>query len=46
MSKAQICPVCLGKGKVIEKQGEYSTRSDQYNICHGCLGYGWVTVQN
>ena len=31
-NKAQICPVCKGKGKYLTKK------------CHGCLGKGWVKV--
>ncbi|MCH7568479.1 MAG: hypothetical protein IIA87_03575 [Nanoarchaeota archaeon] len=32
--KAQICPVCIGKGKI---------GFEEY-ICHGCYGKGWVEV--
>lgn len=42
--KAQTCPVCNGKGKIKENQGSYTTLPEQYNICHGCGGKGWLTV--
>jgi len=34
MAHSEKCPVCNGKGKVKKEQ------------CHGCLGLGWVTVQD
>ena len=34
MTHAEKCPVCNGKGKVKKE------------TCYGCLGYGWVTVQD
>ena len=34
MSKAVLCPVCKGCGKV----------GDLGHKCHGCKGNGWVTV--
>lgn len=33
--KAQICPVCMGKGNIT---------SECNKICHGCYGKGWVEV--
>jgi len=35
MAHSEKCPVCNGKGKVKKEQQ-----------CHGCLGLGWVTVQD
>jgi len=46
MSKAQICPVCMGKGKY-GPRGIIAIGKDQgYEEpdCHGCGGKGWVTV--
>jgi hypothetical protein len=34
MSHAEICPVCRGSGNYNNNQ------------CHGCSGYGWITVQD
>lgn len=44
MSKAQTCPVCLGKGKIKADINEFSTNVTGSEICHGCGGKGWVTV--
>jgi DnaJ-class molecular chaperone len=44
MSHAEICPVCLGKGKVQEDNP--SGTNIIYNTCHGCGGQGWVTVKD
>jgi len=41
MSKAQTCPVCLGKGKLPDKT--HTTAMGDI-ICHGCQGTGWVIV--
>lgn len=38
---AEICPVCKGKGLIVD---EYSTSSWPTKTCHGCGGSGWVTV--
>lgn len=40
MKTAVLCPVCVGKGKVIddEKSGNATVK------CHGCVGRGWVEV--
>lgn len=46
MSKAQICPICMGKGKIMDYQGQYVAVSDKYIICHGCGGKGWVTIRD
>ena len=39
---AEVCPVCMGKGKVPAKDD--FTTSAWEKICHGCLGKGWVVV--
>lgn len=38
--KAVLCPVCNGRGTIPTKYGS----STQEELCHGCAGYGWVTV--
>lgn len=40
-TKAQRCPVCMGKGELIENSTYTATNKKQ---CHGCNGKGWVTV--
>ena len=43
--KAQICPVCLGKGKVkLHPERILTTEEPELMTCHGCGGLGWVTV--
>lgn len=32
MSHSELCPVCEGSGKCNKKE------------CHGCEGYGWITI--
>lgn len=47
MSKAQLCPVCRGTGKVMEPiKGNFVVPNDDPPevTCHGCGGTGWVTV--
>ena len=46
MSKAQICPVCMGRGKYgpIAIIALSENKSDEEPNCHGCGGTGWVTV--
>ena len=39
-TKAVICPVCNGTGKVP------TASSAAVQICHGCGGLGWVTISN
>lgn len=41
MAHAEICPVCNGKGKVMEQP---TTNPFPTKTCHGCSGKGWVTV--
>ena len=47
-SRADLCPVCRGAGKV---PGPYVNPADYTGIythpqtCHGCGGVGWVIVQ-
>lgn len=40
MSKAVECPVCKGKGKMMDSDF-YKTEE---RTCHGCNGKGWVEV--
>jgi len=35
MAHAQICPVCMGKGKL-----------PNGDICNGCFGKGWIEVSD
>ncbi len=46
MSKAVLCPVCCGSGKVVPPIGPYSTVVPQPVTCHGCGGLGWVQVKD
>ncbi len=41
---AELCPVCLGKGKVYAAYN--TTLSDPTETCHSCGGCGWVAVPN
>lgn len=43
MAHAVICPVCHGKGRLIDPASEWSTEVI-YKTCHGCDGKGWVEV--
>lgn len=43
MAHAEICPICLGEGK-IRPEGIWS--EDCKITCHGCGGKGWVEVGN
>jgi hypothetical protein len=46
MSHAEKCPVCNGTGKVHEYPLEVSTAANPtIRTCHGCMGLGWVTIQ-
>lgn len=40
--KAQLCPVCEGRGRV--STGELICLTEEMKTCHGCDGKGWVTV--
>jgi len=40
--KAQLCPVCLGKGKIKNTTPGWFYGKEQ--TCHGCDGKGWVAV--
>ena len=43
--KAQLCPVCMGVGKILKnlKVGVITMEKEE-ETCHGCGGTGWVTV--
>ena len=43
MNTAQLCPVCMGKGKLPPERGE---SDEPAKTCHGCCGRGWVEVGN
>lgn len=47
MSHSEICPVCNGAGK-IRQYLDYVCTTNCYSetTCHGCLGKGWVTVED
>lgn len=40
--KAQICPICLGKGLI---PIDVLSTSTAEKSCHGCFGKGWVEVR-
>lgn len=44
MSHAELCPVCMGIGKI--STGIQSTGGEIKNVCHGCYGKGWVVVSD
>jgi len=44
MSKAVLCPVCGGTGKVTPQTDWKSNAIPQPKTCHGCSGKGWVEV--
>ena len=44
MSKAQMCPVCKGRGKIPGHKDMGSTVIENGKTCHGCDGRGWVEV--
>lgn len=45
MSKATICPVCHGTGKVTKTT--VGTAGGTFEVdCHGCGGRGWVEVSD
>jgi len=46
MSKAQTCPVCMGKGEVYNPEYLNKTYVKKKKVCNGCGGKGWVTVQD
>lgn len=48
---SEICPVCLGCGKYsapesIEDRYKTTAPYQLPHPCHGCSGYGWVTVRD
>lgn len=43
MAHAQKCPICLGKGTILDELYPQSTCSIE-KTCHGCNGRGWVEV--
>ena len=46
MSKAQTCPVCMGRGKLSDREPFSRTLEKRDKTCHGCGGKGWITVQD
>lgn len=45
MAHAEKCPVCKGKGTVIDPDS-YGKTAYLPKRCHGCEGKGWVEVGN
>jgi len=48
---AEKCTVCLGSGKYCEPDGDYNKGMTTAPVnlprpCHGCGGYGWITVKD
>jgi len=43
MSKAVICPVCAGGGKISPNTGT-TTNVPEVETCHGCGGKGWIEI--
>ena len=44
MAHAELCPVCKGTGR--HSDDNTKTIGAELNICHGCSGKGWVTVED
>lgn len=42
-SHVEICPICKGKGTI---QDNVNITAIITRTCHGCNGYGWVTVKD
>lgn len=42
MSHSEVCPTCMGRGKV--KSPSSVTSVDCMITCHGCGGKGWVEI--
>ena len=46
MSHAEKCPVCNGSGKISDPLNPDLTSANPIpRNCHGCMGLGWVTIQ-
>jgi hypothetical protein len=43
---AEICPICLGKGKIQQADDEAYCTAINIVVCHGCWGRGWVEVSD
>lgn len=43
MAHAERCPVCHGSGKLPDNGRSTAITKE---TCHGCLGRGWVTVED
>jgi|WetSurMetagenome_2_1015567.scaffolds.fasta_scaffold02220_9 hypothetical protein len=47
MAHAEKCPICNGSGVLPLLVSNDSTNAHpQTKVCHGCSGYGWITVQD
>lgn len=44
VSRAVLCPVCVGRGKVAPVWAVSTTGESWSVTCHGCGGKGWVEV--
>ena len=42
---AEKCPICEGKGAVIDDMNGYAPSTNRV-VCHGCGGKGWVEVHD
>ena len=42
--KSEICPVCLGKGKIEKSLEEVYGSRNRMKTCNGCEGKGWIEV--
>lgn len=41
MARAVTCPICWGKGELLQEGSTVLTKT-----CHGCVGRGWVEVSD
>jgi DnaJ-class molecular chaperone len=42
MAHSEICPICSGNGKIADTE----TSAIILKTCHGCGGFGWITVED
>ena len=45
MARAEICPVCSGTGVYPKLDPDDKTQVTP-NLCHGCQGKGWISVED
>jgi hypothetical protein len=46
MAHTEKCPVCKGSGQLITSNFGTTSLIPITKTCHGCVGLGWVTVQD